>query len=178
MTEFTSAQVVLVLGTIAPSTKIVSDKAKNQSDGVKANWLPSMPEANTMPSYPMRTSIMSVTPASAQALTSFSLIAREALAMSMVFSPKPSQKRFNPDEDPPDSTTGVGKSKFSPKASATIEAYGNTVDEPATCTLSRAYAEPASAQTVSVEIVVFAIDITSSPRWIAPGLDEARSILI
>jgi hypothetical protein len=29
-----------------------------------------------------------------------------------------------------------------------------------------------------VEIVVFAIDITSSPRWIAPDLDEARSILI
>jgi hypothetical protein len=29
-----------------------------------------------------------------------------------------------------------------------------------------------------VKIVVFAIDITSSPMWIAPNLDEARSILI
>ena len=66
--------------------------------------------------------MMSVTPASAQALTSLSLIAREAFAMSMVFSPTPSQKRFRPAEEPPDSTTGVGKSKFSPKASATIEA--------------------------------------------------------
>ena len=66
--------------------------------------------------------MMSVTPASAQASTSPSRIAREALAMSMVVSPTPSQKRWSPAEEPPDSTTGVGKSKFSTKASATIAA--------------------------------------------------------
>jgi hypothetical protein len=70
----------------------------------------------------MRTSMMSVTPFSAQARFRFSRMAREAFATSMVFSPTPSQKRFRPAEEPPDSTTGVGKSVFSPKASATIEA--------------------------------------------------------
>ena len=74
---------------------------------------------------------MSETPASEQAFSSFSLIGREAFAISMVFSPTPSQKRLRPADDPPDSTTGVGKSKFSPKASATIDAYGSTVEEPA-----------------------------------------------
>jgi hypothetical protein len=69
----------------------------------------------------MRTSMMSVTPFSAQADLA-SRMAREALAMSMVFSPTPSQKRLRPADEPPDSTTGVGKSVFSPKASATIEA--------------------------------------------------------
>ena len=49
----------------------------------------------------------------------------------MVFSPTPSQKRLRPADDPPDSTIGVGRSKFSPKASATIDAYGSTVEEPA-----------------------------------------------
>ena len=52
----------------------------------------------------------------------FSRIARDALAMSMVFSPTPSQNRLSPAEEPPDSTTGVGKSVFSPKASATMDA--------------------------------------------------------
>jgi hypothetical protein len=60
--------------------------------------------------------------------------------MSIVFSPTPSQKRFRPPEDPPDSTTGVGKSKFSPNASATMDAYGRTVEDPATWTWSRATA--------------------------------------
>ena len=66
--------------------------------------------------------MISSTPFSAQAAISFSRIWREALAMSIVFRPTPSQNFFRPAEEPPDSTTGVGKSKFSPKASATIEA--------------------------------------------------------
>ena len=70
----------------------------------------------------MRTSMMSVTPFSVQSSMSLSRIGREELAMSMVFSPTPSQKRLRPAEEPPDSTTGVGKSLFSPKASATIDA--------------------------------------------------------
>ena len=64
--------------------------------------------------------MMSVTPAALQASISDSLIGREAFAMSMVFSPTPSQNFFRPADDPPDSTTGVGKSEFSPKASATM----------------------------------------------------------
>ena len=66
--------------------------------------------------------MISVTPLAAQASISRSRILREALAMSIVFRPTPSQNFFRPAEEPPDSTTGVGKSKFSPKASATIEA--------------------------------------------------------
>jgi hypothetical protein len=57
----------------------------------------------------MRTSMISSTPLAAQASISESRIAREALAMSMVFAPTPSQNRFRPAEEPPDSTTGVGK---------------------------------------------------------------------
>ncbi len=52
--------------------------------------------------------MISVTPAALQASFSLSLIARLALAMSMVFSPTPSQNFFSPAEEPPDSTTGVG----------------------------------------------------------------------
>ena len=51
--------------------------------------------------------------------------------MSIVFRPTPSHIRLRPAPEPPPSTIGVGKSKFSPNASATIEAYGSTVDEPA-----------------------------------------------
>ncbi len=43
-------------------------------------------------------------------------------AMSMVFSPTPSHIFLRPAPEPPPSTTGVGKSKFSPKASATMVA--------------------------------------------------------
>ena len=66
--------------------------------------------------------MMSVTPFAAQASTSVSRIGRLALAMSIWFGPTPSQNRASPADEPPDSTTGVGKSKFSPNASATIEA--------------------------------------------------------
>ena len=66
--------------------------------------------------------MMSVTPFAAQVSISESLILRDALAMSIWFSPTPSQNFFRPADEPPDSTTGVGKSKFSPNASATIEA--------------------------------------------------------
>ncbi|MNL85068.1 hypothetical protein D3C87_2132490 [compost metagenome] len=50
------------------------------------------------------------------------LMREEELAMSMVFSPTPSQSFLRPAPEPPDSTTGVPKSVFSPKASATIDA--------------------------------------------------------
>ncbi|MEO1455590.1 MAG: hypothetical protein AAFV31_17395, partial [Pseudomonadota bacterium] len=49
--------------------------------------------------------------------------------MSIVFSPTPSQKRLRPADEPPDSTTGVGKSKFSPKASSTVLPYATIVAE-------------------------------------------------
>jgi hypothetical protein len=66
--------------------------------------------------------MMSVTPLAAQVSISLSRMEREEFAMSVVFSPTPSQKRRRPVDEPPDSTTGVGKSKFSPKASATMVA--------------------------------------------------------
>jgi hypothetical protein len=70
----------------------------------------------------MRTSWISVTPLEAQRSMSDCLMREDELAMSMVFSPTPSQSFLRPAPEPPDSTTGVGNSKFSPKASATIEA--------------------------------------------------------
>ena len=66
--------------------------------------------------------MMSVTPLAAHSSNSPARMGREELAMSIWFSPTPSQKRARPADEPPDSTTGVGKSKFSPKASATMEA--------------------------------------------------------
>ena len=104
--------------------------------------------------------MMSVTPASAQAAISLSRMAREALAMSVCSVPTPWQKRLRPADEPPDSTTGVGNSKFSPKASATIEAYGRTVDEPATWTLSRADAAAAETAVIArAEAVSFTKDM-------------------
>ena len=64
----------------------------------------------------------SVTPLAAHASRSPWRMGRDELAMSMVFAPTPSQNLFRPAEEPPDSTTGVGKSVFSPKASATMAA--------------------------------------------------------
>src|SRR5210317_1856040 len=90
----------------------------------------------------MRTSMMSVTPASAQAVISVSLILRDAFATSIVFSPTPSQKRFNPPDEPPGSTT---------------------VDEPATCTLSRAVAAlAANVAIATADTVVFTKDMSYS----------------
>ncbi|MNT64493.1 hypothetical protein D3C72_2023980 [compost metagenome] len=63
-----------------------------------------------------------MTPLAAQVSMSDCLMRDEELAMSMVFSPTPSQSFLRPAPEPPDSTTGVGKSVFSPKASATMEA--------------------------------------------------------
>ena len=42
--------------------------------------------------------------------------------MSIVSNPRPSHRRLRPAPEPPPSTIGVGKSKFSPNASATIDA--------------------------------------------------------
>src|SRR5690606_19801108 len=97
---------------------------------------------------------MSVTPASAQVLISESLIGRDALATSMVFSPTPLQNSLRPPEEPPDSTTGVLKlDTVSPKFSATILAYGSTVDEPAIWIWSRAAATPAEAASANAAAV-------------------------
>src|SRR5210317_666485 len=125
----------------------------------------------------MRTSMMSITPASAQALISLSLILRDAFATSIVFSPTPSQKRFKPTDEPPDSTTGVGKSKFSPNASATIDAYGRTVDEPATCTLSRATAAPAANEANAMaDTDVFTKDMSYSLDYHLVGKCHPRNM--
>ena len=51
---------------------------------------------------------------------SSSFMSDDEFAISVVFVPTPSHILFLPAPDPPDSTTGVGKSKFSPNASATI----------------------------------------------------------
>src|SRR5690606_30696889 len=57
---------------------------------------------------------------------------REELAMSMVLGPTPAQNWRRPPPEPPEPTTGVLNSgKALPNASATIEAKGSTVDEPA-----------------------------------------------
>jgi hypothetical protein len=97
--------------------------------------------ASTIPSNPIFTST-GVTPAAAQASSSVSLIRREALAMSGVLSPTPSQKSLMPPPVPVASTTGARKSVFCAKRSATAVAKGKTVEEPAIRIWSRAAAAP------------------------------------
>ena len=46
-----------------------------------------------------------------------------------MFSPTPSHIFLRPAPEPPPSTTGVGKSKFSPKASATINGVFELLDK-------------------------------------------------
>src|SRR5690606_15738032 len=86
--------------------------------------------------------------AAAQAACSSFLMAREAFAMSIVASPRPAQNCFRPAPEPPDSTIGVlNFENVLPKRSATMLAYGSTVEEPATLTWSRpASAAPAKAR--------------------------------
>src|SRR6056300_34682 len=100
--------------------------------GLRANLPLSRRDEKTMPSYPILTSITFFTPFSAQVFTSESFILREALAMSMVFAPTPWQNWRMPPEEPPEPTTGVlNWEKDLPNSSATMDAKGKTVDEPA-----------------------------------------------
>ena len=64
-----------------------------------------------MPSKPIFTST-GVTPAVLQASSSVSLMRREALVMSGVLSPTPSQKSLMPPPVPVDSTTGAREAAF------------------------------------------------------------------
>src|SRR5262245_49877034 len=98
----------------------------------------------------MRISMISFTPAWPQASTSVGRIGREELAMSIVLGPTPAQKVLRPAEEPPDSTIGdLNWRKVLPNCSATTLAKGSTVEEPATCTWSRANAGPAIATAAS-----------------------------
>src|SRR5690606_39719517 len=57
----------------------------------------------------------------------------------MVLSPTPLQNCFKPPDEPPEPTTGVlNCGKVLPNSSATILAYGSTVEEPAIWMVSRA----------------------------------------
>ena len=78
-------------------------------------------DAKTIPSYPICTLVYSPILALHFAPSS-SFMSDDEFAISVVFVPTPSHILFLPAPDPPDSTTGVGKSKFSPNASATIDA--------------------------------------------------------
>src|SRR5690606_31816472 len=92
-------------------------------------------------------------PALAQLSISESLIAREALAISMVFSPTPWQNWRRPPLEPPEPTTGAGNcANALPNSSATMLANGSTVEEPAICTLSRAEAEVATPMVMAAAV--------------------------
>ncbi len=80
--------------------------------------------ASTMPSKPILTSVISVTPLAAQVSTSDCLIRREALVMSGCSSPTPAQNSFRPPPEPVLSTTGVGKLVLLPNCSATAVENG------------------------------------------------------
>ena len=94
--------------------------------------------ASTMPSKPIFTSVISVTPALAQASSSDGLIGREALVMSGVSSPTPLQNSFMPPPVPVLSTTGVFIPVFCPNCSATAVENGKTVEDPTIRIWSRA----------------------------------------
>ena len=112
----------------------------NQSAGVNANSAPFESEANTIPSYPIRTSRTSFTPFLRHSDNSPDFILREALAISTDSASPVSQNFAIPAPVPPPSTIGVLNSKFSPNASAAIMANGKTVELPVTCMLSLAAA--------------------------------------
>ena len=69
-------------------------------------------------------------PFCSHALTSESLMRREAFTMSGWSTPTPPQKSFMPPPVPVDSILGVLNPPMFPKCSATVVAKGYTVDEP------------------------------------------------
>ena len=101
--------------------------------------------ASTMPSKPILTSTMSVTPFPAQRSTSEDLIRRDALVTSGWSTPTPAQNSLSPPPEPVLSTTGVLFSVVLPNSSATAVAKGNTVEEPTILIWSRASAALVSA---------------------------------
>src|SRR5690554_1795996 len=101
-------------------------------------------------------------------------MAREELAISMVFSPTPWQNWRRPPPEPPEPTTGVlNCGKLLPNSSATMLAKGRTVDEPAIWRVSRAMAavekptaRPVARATPRVRLLTFILMILSA--W-GPG---------
>ena len=86
--------------------------------------------ASVMPSKPINTSIISVTPFAAQLSNSPFLMRRELLVMSGCSTPTPLQNNFMPPPDPVDSILGVLKRVVWPNRSATTVANGKTVEDP------------------------------------------------
>ena len=90
--------------------------------------------------------------------------------MSIVLSPTPVQNCFKPPEEPPEPTTGVlNCGKVLPNSSATILAYGRTVEEPAIWMVSRAAlavvtaaADTAKAMAMLVKRILFSLIYASS----------------
>jgi hypothetical protein len=87
--------------------------------------------ATTMPSKPIFSSTILLTPLALQASNSDFFIGREALAMSGNFSPMPPQNILMPPPVPRLSTLGAFLPVFLAKFSAVRVEKGNTVDEPA-----------------------------------------------
>jgi hypothetical protein len=77
-----------------------------------------------MPSKPIFTSVISVTPFLAHSSISDFLIRREALVMSGCCVPTPAQNSFRPPPEPVLSMTGVAKPEVLPNSSATAVAKG------------------------------------------------------
>src|SRR5512147_3224111 len=130
--------------------------------------------ASTMPSYPIFTSVISVTPFFAQVSTSDFLIAREALLMSDVSTPTPSQNSLKPPPVPVLSMTGVLKLVVLPNSSATRVENGYTVEEPTMRIWSRACAVPATS-TVARTAMVSALPIIELSRSAHSQIMPTRS---
>ena len=77
-----------------------------------------------MPSKPILSSTISLTPFAAQVSNSLLVIGREALETSGVASPTPSQNSLKPPPVPVDSTTGVLNWPILPNCSATAVVKG------------------------------------------------------
>src|SRR6056300_820352 len=106
-----------------------SERASHNCDLVKLIDLLSADRIIAIPSKPILTSVISVTPLLKHNSFSFVLIAREAFVISGVLTPIPLQNNFIPPPVPVDSITGV-LIPFLPTFSATTVENGKTVEEP------------------------------------------------